>query len=70
MPGILQASGRRYADCYCNQKAENQQQILVMKPGESMQQQQKNSSRCRLQDQAAPLTIEVIVLPMRETSWS
>jgi hypothetical protein len=70
MPGILQASGRRYADCYCNQKAENQQQILVMKPGESMQQQQKNSSRSRLQDQVVPVTVGVIVLPMRETSWS
>jgi hypothetical protein len=70
MPGILQASGCRYADCYCNQKAENQQQSSVIRPGENMQEQQKNSSRSRLQDQAVPVTIEMIMLPMRETSWS
>jgi hypothetical protein len=70
MPGILQASGRRYADCYCHQGAENQQQSLAIKTGDSMQQQQKNSSRSRLQDQATLLMIEVIVLPMCETSWS
>ncbi len=35
-----------------------------------MQEQQKNSSRSRLQDQAVPVTIEMIMLPMRETSWS
>ena len=35
-----------------------------------MQEEQKNSPQSRLQDQAVPMKIEVIVLPTRETSWS